>query len=164
MRANPYLECPRCELDTLEVYGTDVTDAGIGLRRYRCQECRNTFSTVEAFFTDDEGEEDCFLQLAENVRIRDRETHQRRTGKPPRRQLKPTDALRVERSDGRITISYVRRPKVKSIYLLCKRGHELRDENVGINSTTKNRFCMQCKRDYQRDWQRRKFGYKPEVA
>lgn len=164
MRANPYLECPRCETDTLIVIGSDVTEQNVGLRRYRCDECRNTFSTVESFFTDDEGNEDCFLQLAMNVRLRDREAHQRRTGKKPRRQLKPSDRLATVYMPGRVMLTYVRTPRAKAVFLECKRGHRLEGDNVRINTTTGNRYCVTCNRASQYEWWLRHKAQRDEGA
>lgn len=153
-RSNPYLECPNCAENTLETIGSDVVDSDVGVRRYRCEECRHVYTSVETFIVDDEGNEDCFRQLALNVRLREREKHQKLTGHQPRRQLKATDSLRVERSQGRVTITYVRSPKMKAVFLMCKNGHKLEGDNVGINTTTGNRLCLTCKRNYQRDWSR----------
>lgn len=161
---NSLLECPRCQTNTLIVVGSDANEANVGIRRYQCEDCRNRFTALEAFFLDDEGNEDCFLQLALNWRLHERENHERRTGKKPRRQLKPTDSVVVRQGHGTLAFTYHRSPRKKALFLVCKRGHELNDGNTYTNPYTKARTCLPCKRAYQRAWNKRWRVANPELA
>lgn len=155
-RSNRLLECPNCEEPTLTVVGSDADENNIGIRRYQCAECRNKFTTLEAFFTDDEGDPDCFSQIALNQRLADREKYHRRVGvRKAMRPLKSTDQIRVTRSTGMVTISYKRNPRVRPIWPECKRGHPFDEENTLINKTSGAQQCRRCRRINQRNWHER---------
>lgn len=158
-RGNSLLECPKCITNTLEVEESDVDEVqNIGIRRYRCKTCRHRFTFVEVMFEDPSGDPDPFLQLAANLRWKDRETRFRKKRTQPRRQLKPSDSIEMTREKGSVTLTYKRSPRRKQIFLKCKRGHELIGKNVYVTPSTGARVCMPCRRDYQREWIK-----KPEV-
>ena len=152
-RSNRLLECPSCEEPTLTVVRSDADENNIGMRRYRCSECRQCFTTLEAFFVDDQGDPDCFNQIALNKRIGDREKYHRRKGNSkPRRPLKSTDQIRVTRTNGSITLSYKRNRRVRPTFSECKRGHPFNAENTYINKSSGAQQCRACRRINQRTW------------
>lgn len=152
-KGNSLLECPRCVTNTLEVEQSDVDEVqNIGIRRYRCKDCRHRFTFVEVLFEDPSGDPDPFLQLAANVRWKDREARYRKDRKQPRRQMKVTDSIELTRERGQVTLRYKRSKRKKQVFLVCKRGHELKGNNVYITPSTGARVCLPCRRAYQRNW------------
>lgn len=152
-RGNRLLECPDCEEPTLIVKRSDVDENNVGMRRYECQECRKTWTTIEVFFVDDQGDPDSFNQIALNVRIGDREKYHRQKGTTkPRRMLKATDEIRTRRKNGRVTIYYHRNPRVRPIFTECHRGHSFTPENTYYNTSSGAQQCRACRRISQKAW------------
>lgn len=155
-RSNRLLECPKCEEPMLTVVRSDVDENNIGMRRYQCEECRNKFTTLEVFFIDEEGDPDCFNQIALNQRLADREKYHRRHGlRKAKRPLKSTDQIRFFSRPGRVVLDYKRNPRVRPIWPECKRGHPFNEENTCINKTSGAQQCKPCRRINQRNWHER---------
>lgn len=154
-RGNRLLECPECEEPTLTVERTDADENNIGFRRYNCSECKKYWTTLEVFFTDDEGNPDPFNSIALNKRIGDREKYHRTKGTVPRRPLKETDRILVFRGQGSVTLKYLRSPRKKLIWTACMRGHLFDAENTAIHKTTGAQVCKKCRRMSQQRWSER---------
>lgn len=151
-RGNRLLECPECEEQTLTVERTDTNENNVGFRRYHCSECRKYWTTLEVFFTDDEGDPDSFNQIALNKRIGDREKYHRTKGTVPRRPLKETDQIMVYQGKGSVTLRYLRSPRKKLVWTACRRGHPFDAKNTAINKTTGAQVCRICRRANQNRW------------
>ena len=151
------LECPACEEPTLTVIGSDADENNVGMRRYRCSDCRKSFTTLEVFFVDDEGDPDCFNQIALNQRLADREKYHRRVGvRKSYRPLKATDQITVlQRNPGVLTLRYKRNPRVSPRWSQCKRGHSFTPENTYINTYSGAQQCRSCRRITQKRWAER---------